>query len=354
MVNPFLIDEGITLLQAIEKIQTPANFLTSQFFNETVMSPNNTVALETRKAGRLLAPAIVKNAKGVNVDRTTATAKWYSPFTFAPRRVIGLEDVSRRIFGEVPNLYGSLTPEQRAARMQAEDLADLLKLHENRREQMAAELLQTGKLSMKAYADDGELAQLDTIEYGVPGIKKLTGTKIWSNAAADIYGDLLSASEQIQKDTGVIPTIAICGKNIERYLIKNTEILNWLMIPNRQNLAMASLEPRFTSPETRFIGRIGALNLDLYSYAKTYLDENLQAVPFIGDNTIIIAAPNIGSTVYCPVTIFSKEQSFQTVLSQYVPKYTINEESETLSLTIYSKCLIVPRDVESWITLTVA
>ena len=349
MLDIFSIETTYTLLEAVERIDQPLSFLADTFFNNRRTVETEMVAMEYRKQGRQLAPYVVRGGRGVDVSRSGSKVKYYSPPIYAPRRTIGLYDITHRQFGEIPNLYSPVTPEERAAKMQAEDLADLLKLHANRRGQLASEILQTGKVTMKAYADDGLVAEVDEIDYGWSG--SITPTIAWSNANAKIYDDLKAASEKIQEDTGEIPTLAICGKNIEGYLIQNKEIKDWLLIPNRQNIAMASFAPRYTSPQVRYIGYISALNMELVSYAQTYIDENGQTQYYVDPDNVIIGVPGKGKEIHAPVTIFTNDGKFQTISAAYVPNYTFDINAQTTALTVYAKYILVPEMVDDWVTI---
>lgn len=353
MLNPFMIEDTYTLLSAIEKIEEPLSFLWQQFFSNTMTVNTDMVAVESRSEGRLIAPMISKGQmRGVDINRGKAQARAYKPIVFGPRRTIGLGDLQKRLFGEIPNLYSKVTPAERAAKLQAEDLSDLMKLHANRREQLTSELLQTGKLQIKAYADDGRVIEEDEIDYNCAG-NIITPAISWDNANADIYGDLMAASERIQRRCGIVPTMAICGKNVEKYLMNNTELNRYLMVPLRENMTFASWAPSYTSPECRYIGRVQALNLEFFSYQKTYIGENHQLVPYINDDTVIIASGNLGRTIYTPITLFSKESGWQTISAPIVPKYYADEDNNMLALTLYSSYVIVPDFTESWVCLKV-
>lgn len=353
MLNPFLINETFTLLTAIEKIEQPLSFLWDKFFSQTLTVNTDNVAIESRSEGRLIAPMVSKGQmRGVDVNRGKAQARAYRPLIFAPRRVIGLFDLQKRLFGEIPSLYDPVTPAERAAKLQAEDMADLLKLHANRREQLTSELLQTGKLQIKAYAEDGRVTEVDEIDYNCAG-NIITPAITWDNNNATIYDDLRGASERIQRRCGILPTVAICGKNIEKYLMANTELNRFLMVPLRENMNFASWAPSYTSPECRYIGRLQALNLEFYSYQKTYIDEKHQLKPYIDDDTVIIASGNLGRTIYTPITLFSKENGWQTISAPIVPKYYADEDNNMLALTLYSSYVIVPDFTESWVCLKV-
>lgn len=347
--NIWAITDTFTLLSTIERIEQPESFLADRFFGDTLTVNTSYVAVEYRAEGRLLAPMLVKNARGVDVNRSTSKISYYSPLLFGPRRVISLANLETRMFGETPNLYSATPPEARASKLQSEDLADLMRLHANRREQLAAELLQTGKIHIKAYADDNTKEDTDEINFNWDG--GVIPTKDWNDSDATIYNDLFAASERIQRRVGEIPTYAICGKGVEQDLLKNPEIKAWLMMPNPSNLTMANFAPEWTSPQTRYIGRISALNMDFVSYAKTYIDEDGNTKPYVADNTVIIACGNIGRTIYAPVPIFENGQ-WHTIAAPQVPKYSIDNEAQTTALTLYSRYVLVPNATDFWITIS--
>lgn len=351
-LNPFLIEDTFHLLSAVSHVDEPITLLADKFFGSKLVVPQDYVAVESRSEGRLIAPMIVKGApRGVDINRAGAKARYYRPIAFGPRRVIALGDLQKRLFGEIPNLYTPTTPAERAARLQAEDMADLLRMHANRREQLASQLLQTGKIEVKAYADDGNVAETDVIDYGWDGL--ITPTVEWDDPDAKIYDDLFAVSERIQRRCGVVPTEVICGRNVEKMLLNNKEIRDWLIIPNRENLTMAGFAPHFTSPECRYIGYISALNMTFTSYVKTYIDENHELRPYINDNTVIVASGNLGRTIYTPITLFSKESGWQTIASEIVPRYTVDEEASTMALTLYSSYVLVPDFTSTWCCLVV-
>lgn len=339
------ITDTYTLLATVQRIEEPLDYITKTFFGETMTVNTSYVAVETRSEGRLLAPQIVQGSRGVDVNRTGSKVHYYSPILFGPRRVISLQNVTSRLFGDVPNLYAPISMEQQAARIQSEDMADLLRLHANRKEKMAAELLQTGKLTLKAFADDGQVPQTDVLDFGWKG--KIIPTKYWNDPDAKIYDDLYAVSEEIQYKCGQVPTFAICGRGVERDLLANKEIHDWLMVPSPTNLSMAQFAPQWTSPEVRYIGRISALNLDLISYVRTYQDEDGTTKPYVDDNAVIVATGNIGKIIYAPVQIF-EDGRWQSISAPAVPKYSVSDESMTTSLTLYSKYVIVPMSTDYW------
>ena len=332
------------LMQTLEKSKAPASFLLDTFFPVTpTPSVQNYIAVEYRKGGRRLAPFVVKGARGVNLDRTGSKVDIYQPPTMAASRVINPEDIETRGFGE--NIYSTMTPAERARVLQAKDLRELQDSIINRKNKMAADILTTGKTVIKGYADDGKEVITDTVAFDWTQEAKVA--KSWADAGATIFDDIKAASEQIQESAGEVPTIMICGKNVADYILNNDQIMKWLAIPSASNLSLMGLQPRITSPQVMRIGMIQSLNLEVYSYAETYTDDDGTVKPFLDPNDVIIAIPGRGRQLHAAVTLLNDStKSFETFASAYVPQYSTGNNQ--LALTVYSRCVLAPEFVDDW------
>ena len=346
MQNPWTLTDTFQLLPVVERIKAPASYLVDTFFS-TVMPPTTSsyVAVEFRKLGRVLAPYVVKGGRGVNVNRPVSQVNLYKAPLVGPRRVIGLEDIELRQFGEQP-VFSTITPAERAAQMQADDLTELLNAIQNRKNQQAADILQTGKTTIRGFADDGRTVVQDVIDFHWDGA--VDASTDWSSQAADIYGDIKACSEKIQEDSGVIPTLMICGKNVARKMLANAEIFKWLQVPNRENLFMASFNPQYVTPQVQAIGQIAALNLTVISYAETFTDDDGQVKSFIDPDKAIIGVPNSGKQLYGAVTYMDMAGQFQTVAAAHVPVYRYDADAQQSSLTLFSRFLMCPNEISDW------
>jgi hypothetical protein len=340
-------NDTISLMGVMERIKPPASFLLDTFFPQMpATTVTSKIMIEYRKGGRRLAPFVVKGSKGVNMARETSWVETYTPPMVGPRRVITPEDLEHRMFGET--VFSTKTPAQRAAEIQARDLVELRDMIINRKNKMAADILTTGECAIEGFADDGKTVLLDKVSF--PGWDlKLTPNPTWNNANADIYHDIKNMSELIQERTGQIPTLMLCGSNIEDYLINNATIAKWLAIPNRENLAMLSIAPRFQSNQIRRIGLIQSLNLELYSYTETYTDDDGTVKPFLDPDSVIIANPGRGRQLHGAVTLLNDSMTgYNTYSGQYVPYYNGDKNSQEISLTMYSRFLLAPTWADDW------
>ncbi len=338
--------DTISLMQAMERIKQPASMLVDTLF-PVVPTPALTtkIAVEYRKGNRRLAPFVVDGAHGINVSRAGSSINVYEPPMVAPRRTVSPADIAQRSFGE--NIYSTKTPAQRAAEIQANDLAELQAMIMNRKNQMAAEILTTGAYTIHGYADDGVTAKDAIIKFDWD--QKITPSTDWDKPGASIYSDIKNASELIQENAGVVPTVMIVGKNIADYLMDNDEVMKWLSVPSNANLSIMSIQPRITSPQVMRIGIIQSLNLEVYSYMESYINDAGEVVPFIGDDDVIIGVPGRGRQLHGAVTLINdSEDNFETYSGLYVPQYAASKSANVMSLTVYSRFLLAPEFADDW------
>lgn len=334
-----------TMMQAMDRMKQPASFLVDTFFPVVPATAVTTkIGVEYRKGARRLAPFIISGSGGVNIAREQSKLDFYEPPMMGPRRILSPEDISSRAFGE--NVVSSQTPAQRATQILAKDLVDLQSMIMNRKNKMAADILTGGQCEIKGYAADGNIVKTDTVKFD-DWTQKLTPTVKWDQANADIYGDIAEMSACIQENAGMVPTVAICGRNIMNYILGNDAIMKYMNISNNANLSLLSFQPRIIAPQVMFMGRIMSLNLELYSYTETYTDEEGAVQSFIGDNDVIIGIPGRGKQLHGAVTLV-EGRTFQTYSGNYVPAYHANEDDNTVSLAMYSRCVLVPETVDDW------
>ena len=342
------IKDTVSLIKATERITAPAATLLDTFFpNVLPVAPTTSVEVQFRQGARRLAPFIVKGAKGVNVPSEGFQSAFYKPPMMAPSRIIDPEKLEERSFGE--GLYSAMTPADRARAYQAKDMADLKAMVINRKNKMAADILTTGKCVVAGKADDGKDEVQDTLDFTNNGAwNKLVPTTTWDKAGATIYDDIKGMSEQIQQKANAVPTVLIVGKNVSDYLLGNDQIMKWLSVPLANNLTLFNFTPRIVSPNVMFVGRIPALNLEVYSYAEAYVDDEGNMKTFIGDDDAILAVPGRGNQIHGAVTLLGDGNAFNTFAATEVPYYNGNKDTQELKLTMYSRCVLAPECLDDF------
>ena len=347
------IDDTRTLLGVVERSIKPTTALVDTFFPSVQTFLTETVDVEYQKGGRRMAPFVVPGTKGVNIAREGSKIRTYKAPLMKPKRPITASDIARRGFGET--IYSQRTPEQRAQELRARDMAELIDSCVRREEWMAAQALLNGSYQINGYADDGKTQVIDTVTFeGFTNKITITGdANTWNASTAKIYDDIGDASQTIRRNAGQIPTVAICSANIVEYLLSNTQIKNYLMVPSRDNLALMSIQPRLVRPELMRVAYVSALNLDVYAYDGGYEDDDGSFVPYIPDDYMIIGVPGRGKRLFGAVTQVEPDGQFHTYEGQYIPKVTVDMESDTTSLAVSSRCVLCPEFLDDWAVLKV-
>lgn len=348
----FDLNDTRTLLGVIEQAYPPNTLLVDTFFGRTQTFTTATVDVDYKKGTRKLAPFVVPGGKGVNMAREGFITKTYKAPTMKPKRVLSADDLNARMAGE--NVYSTQTPEQRAEAYRAQDLVELADMCTRREELMAAQLLINGEYDIKGFADDGKIALIDTVSFNFTQKLTLTGNDTWDHDTADILGVLSDASKAIRQSAGLVPTVLLCSEKTSRYILNNESIYKKLLIPSRDNMTLMSIQPQIQSPEVIRFGMINTLNLQMYTYDAIYDDpETNTTKQYIPDDYVIVGIPGKGRRLYGAVTQMEADKQFHTYAGRYVPKYTADEEGDSASLTLSSRCLVVPDNIDDWYVIKV-
>lgn len=349
-MNTINITDTYSLLQAISRSYPPTTLMRDTFFPHPKTFVTKTVLMDYRKGTRRMSPFVAKGASGVVVGRSGFNTKEYEPPMMAPERPINIADIDKRGFGE--NVFSTRTPEQRATEIMAQDIADLIEMNTRRMEWMCCQLLLNGQFEAKGFADDGKEFIIDTVSYPDWTQKlTLTGGDKWDNAGADIYGNLQDMSQQISRNSGRVPNVAIGSFETCDKLLKNDSIMKYLMVPNLQNLSLMSFAPRIKSLGVRRMGYIQSLDLEIYAYDGVYEDDNRQLQQYLPDGYFIMGVSGQGSQLFGAVTQMESDGKYRTYEGANVPKVWNEMSKDVKMLRMASKGVPKPECIDDWYTL---
>lgn len=153
------------------------------------------------------------------------------------------------------------------------DEANLIDASEVTRERMRMEALTTGTITVSGNG------QSFTYDFGVPADNKKTVTTAWSNASADIIGDITSYVDAM-KAKGVTITRAICNSSVAKYFRTNTAIKNAIYV-----FAQGTV-PVTTARAIDYI--YNETGVTFYVYDNVYVNESGTAVKYIPDDTVVL------------------------------------------------------------------
>lgn len=151
------------------------------------------------------------------------------------------------------------------------------------RERMRMMLITTGSVVL---ASNGQSYNYD---YGVKSEQKKTVSTSWSNETADIINDIRTWQDQIEDNTGVRPTRAICDRKTWGYILKNKAIIKSIY-------ALSDGTTYLSTPKLRDY-LMEELELDVVVYSKRFKDETGNTTPYVPADTFVLIPPgNLGNT----------------------------------------------------------
>ena len=344
-----------TLLAAVRPLTPPSTVLRDRSFppnNAAGIFSTNGVLGEFRDGSKALAPFVAPRKGGVTVLRKGYQLTRYEPPYIAPRRMLTIDDLSKRGFGEA--LLSNLTPEQRQRTILLKDAQELSELIARREEAMAAEVMQTNACVMKHIADDKTESDDMEIRFYTDAANpaSFTPSVKWDQSTANILADL-DAMVQLLTKRGLPAADLVCAPDVADTIINNDKIA--AILDNRR-YEMGSVEPTELAPGAAIMARLNVRGrmINIISYDETYTDDEGDDVPFITDGNCILTAPNAGRTAYGAVSqVEQSDGLFHTYTGRRVPKYLSDPDRNTRSLTMTSCPILMPKTKNPFIVASV-
>ena len=343
--------DTITLLKGIENVKPVKTFLRDTFFpakNDQKLV-TKTAQFDVKKGKRRIAPFVAPRVNGVTISREGFETHTITTPLIAPQRILTVDDLENRAFGE--SLVSAVTPQQRQAKIVADDLMELDEMITRREEAMAADLLFNGKIFVKAYIDyDGTNTQDTVIDFGKKTDEK--AKVLWNTENANIIEDLRNLRREIIKESGANANILILGSKVYDELLKNEKFLKYFDI---KNLNLASINPVLQDGgAVTFVGKIPSLGIDMYTYDEWYVDADGEEKPVVPEDKILLGSRDLGKIMYGAVTQLADQgQNFVTYVSSRVPKVWVDPNADNRMMRLSSRPVAAPNDIEAWKVLKV-
>lgn len=330
------------LLAAYKKDFGASTFLKDRYFPDGVNFATDEVLIEYKDGNRKVAPFVSPEINGKVMKREGYTAKAYRPAMIAPKRVMSIDTLKTKGFGEA--YYNQLTPAERAVQITVDDLYEMREMILRRKEAMAAEVLQNNALIMKHYTDSNTLYETKEIAYyeGVNNPAVYTPTYSWDSQNADIIGDCAAMAYSL-KHSGLAATDVILGTKAADAFLSNAKILS--LLDNRR-VEIGKFEPEEIYPDVILLATLNCKGhkLNFIQYTGTYENENGVDTDYIGEDNVIVTAPNCGVTNYGAITQidFGSDQ-FTTYVEKEVPLYEVKDQ--TRSVILRTAPLVQPKNL---------
>ena len=350
---PFNFFETHNLLMAVEQLTPPTTFLRDRYFPTNASSDifsTNDVLVEYKDGSKRVAPFVAPRKGGVTILRNGYEVQRFEPPCVAPRRMLTIDDLNKRGFGEA--LLSQLTPEQRQRALILKDAQELSDMITRREEAMAAEVMQTNGCVMKHIADDVDVADTKHISFANgDSTWQYAPTGKWGKDYAGISADLGVMARLLTK-RGLAATELVVGADAADAILANAEVQKLLDIKNYE---AGRIDPKTLPHGAAHIATLNVKGrlIDVICYDEEYT-EGSDTKAYIDAKTAILTAPGAGRTLYGAVSqVEQADGLFHTYTGKRVPKYLSNAEGNSRSLTLTACPLLIPNNKNPFIVAKV-
>ena len=349
MPNTVNIYSTRTMMSAIEKMMPVRSFFKDTFFNRVETELTEDVDVDFKKGKRKMAPFVAPRVGGKVMDRQGYRTQSYKTPRIAPVRILTKDDLATRLMGE--NVYSRTTPEERAAQILGKDLSELDETISRREEWMCREIITTGKVTMKGFADDTTSNTIDeVVDYGFTNKETLLSTAKWNVSTSTKYADLKRWRLAVIKSSGRAPDVCVMASDVAELFINDADIQKKF---NMFNMKFGTIEPKIKDDAVTYLGTLAGLGLEIYSYDEWFVDDDGVEQPMMPEKTVILARTSMAKIIYGAVTQMDESGEFVTIEGERVPKKWSDTENEVKKIKMTSRPLPVPEDVDDWYVATV-
>lgn len=215
---------------------------------------------------RGVAKYTARGAKGQTIGLEGWTTEQYQPPLIDERIVITAEDLEKRMKG-AGNINNPNSGEEKFQKLVNQQLQRKEDGWQRTYNHQIRDLITTGKITVTEYDDKGNSLAPRDIDFKMPSTHIYTVSTAWDETTADIFGDMEAADELIQKDSGLMPNVAILGKTTLSNTINNEKFKK--ILDNRR-ITIGGLVKENRGDGLVYWGTVGGK--DLYTF--TDFDEN--------------------------------------------------------------------------------
>lgn len=302
------------------------------------------VVTEYKKGDQKLAAFVSDRAGDIPIEREGYSVTEYEPSYIAPSRILTLDDLKKRGFGEA--LYSQMTPEQRQSEILRGDLEDLSGRIDRRLEWMCAQTMINNACTMQTYVDAATQGETKYVKFfGASSDHTFTINNVWNGQSGDVFSDVRAMCRMLSS-RGLPASDLVLGSDTADALLANTAFRE--VIKRDSGIAIGYVE-QANLPEYDGVAYMGSLNfggfrLNVFSVDEQYVDESNQAAAFFPAKAAMVTAPGCGHLMFGAVTqIDFGEEDFSTHAGDKIPKISIEQNKDVRKMRLASRPLAAPK-----------
>ena len=334
------------LMAITEEIVPQQTFFRDRYFptGERDIFACDKVLTEYRKGDRKMAAFVSARAGDIPMDRIGYAIHEYQPAFIAPSRLLTLDDLTKRGFGEA--IYANSTPAQRAARLQLDDLTDMDRRIVRREEWMCAQTMINNACTMQTYIDDKtEGEKLYVKFFDDASDHTYTVATKWNATGGDFFGDVKAMCRKLSK-RGLRAADLVLGSDAADAILDMEKVQK--LLDRNSGIIIGTIDQELSRYDgVVYMGTLnfGGFVLNLFSVDESYVDNNGTEKKYFPATSAMVTAPGCGHLMYGQITqIDYGSTAFASHAAARVPKFSLNQEVDIRKLRLGARPLAAPHN----------
>lgn len=345
MSNTINIYDTYAMMGIVEEIVPKTSFFKDRYFptdEDTDIFAHDKVLVEYQRGDKAMACFVSDRVGDIPVDRLGSEIHEFEPASIAPSRVLSLDDLAKRGFGEA--LIVGSSKAERAAKLQERDLTDLDNRISRREELMCVQTMVNNACEMQEYIDANTKGEKKyVIFYNGTSDHVYTPAIAWNKPGANIKGDVEAMCIALA-DRGLTAADLVLGADVSS-VFQNNETIMKLMEKN-SGVNFGEINAKLVGTGTACLGifNFDGFVLTVFKSYEKYEDENGNLQHYFPADGAMVTFPECGRLRYAQVGQIEAGDTEHTFhAAKRVPKLVIDYDNDTRKVRLKSRPLAAPK-----------
>ena len=338
--------DNYVMMAITEEIVPQASFFRDRYFPTAAgdIFAANKVLTEYQKGDRKMACFVAERVGDIPMERRGYEIHEYQPAYIAPSRLLTLDDLNKRGFGEA--LYPGSTPAERAAKLQLKDLTELDTRIQRREEWMAVQTMINNGCTMQEYVDANTVGNQKIVRfYDVSSDHTYSVSPKWDTSTGDFFGDVKNMCRMLSK-RGLRAVDLVLGTDAADAILEIEKVQK--LLDKNSGIIIGEVDQQLSQYDgVVYMGTLnfGGFKLNLISVDETYIDDSDTEQKYFPATSAMVTAPGCGHMMYGQITqIDYGATNYKTYPAKRVPKFTVDQDRDIRKLRLGTRPLAAPHN----------
>lgn len=338
--------DNYIMMAITEEIVPQASFFRDRYFPTGAgdIFAADKVLTEYKKGDRKMACFVAERVGDIPMERRGYEIHEYQPAYIAPSRLLSLDDLNKRGFGEA--LYPGSTPAERAARLQLKDLTELDARIQRREEWMAVQTMINNGCTMQEYVDANTVGNQKIVRfYDVSSDHTYSVSPKWDTTTGDFFGDVKNMCRMLSK-RGLRAVDLVLGTDAADAILEIEKVQK--LLDKNSGIIIGEVDQQLSQYDgVVYMGTLnfGGFKLNLISVDETYIDDSNTEQKYFPATSAMVTAPGCGHMMYGQISqIDYGSTEFKTYAAKRVPKFAVDQDRDIRKLRLGTRPLAAPHN----------